>query len=182
MLIKASQSCLLIVDVQSKLLPAVNNPDAVVRGCRKLLRGAARLGIPVLISEHCPTKIGPTVPALMELAQEDWKILEKTHFSCVAEPSLAQHFHALGRPQVVVAGTEAHVCVLQTVLDLKQVGLIPIVVQDACGSRRDLDANVAMDRIRSVGVTVVTVEMVLFEWLHRADTPEFRDVLRMITE
>ena len=172
-------SFLLIVDMQEKLLPAVEQPDRVVANAARLMAGATRLEVPILLTEHYPKRIGPVVAELRVLAPPDG-VLEKIHFDAVSEPACAERFAALDRPQAVVAGTEAHVCVLQTALGLKQAGYEPYLVVDAVSSRKPGDKAAAMVRLRDAGVAAVTTEMVLFEWLARGDTAEFRDLLPLI--
>ncbi len=179
MCIGRDTSFLLIVDMQEKLVPAVEQPDRVVANAVRLMTGAARLDVPILLTEHYPKGIGPIVPALRELAPAD-AALEKIHFDAVSEPACAERFAALGRSQAVVAGTEAHVCVLQSTLGLKRAGYEPYLVVDAVSSRKPGDKAAAVARLRDVGVAAVTTEMVLFEWLARGDTAEFRDLLPLI--
>jgi nicotinamidase-related amidase len=179
MRIGRDSSFLLIVDMQEKLVPAVELPDRVVANAARLMTGAARLEVPILLTEHYPKGIGPIVPALRALAPPDG-VLEKIHFDALSEPACAERFAALDRPQAVVAGTEAHVCVLQTALGLKQAGFEPYLVIDAVSSRKPEEKTAAVARLRDAGVAAVTTEMVLFEWLARGDTAEFRDLLPLI--
>jgi nicotinamidase-related amidase len=174
-------SFLLIVDMQENLVPAVERPSQVVANAARLMIGAARLEVPILLTEHYPKGIGPVIAELRELAPPDG-LLEKIHFDAVSEPACAERFAALDRPQAVVAGTEAHVCVLQTVLGLKQAGYEPYLVVDAVSSRKPEDKAAAVARLRDAGVAAVTTEMVLFEWLARGDTAEFRDLLELIKD
>ncbi len=179
MRIRHDTSFLLIVDMQEKLVPAVEQPDRVVANAARLMTGAARLEVPILLTEHYPKGIGPIVPALRDLAPAG-AVLEKIHFDAVSEPACAERFAALDRPQAVIAGTEAHVCVLQSALGLKQAGYEPYLVVDAVSSRNATDKAAAVARLRDAGVAAVTTEMVLFEWLARGDTAEFRDLLPLI--
>ncbi len=172
-------SFLLIIDMQEKLVPAVEQPDRVVANAARLMSGAARLEVPILLTEHYPKGIGPIVPALRDLAPAG-AVLEKIHFDAVSEPACAERFAALDRPQAVIAGTEAHVCVLQSALGLKQAGYEPYLVIDAVSSRNATDKAAPVARLRDAGVAAVTTEMVLFEWLARGDTAEFRDLLPLI--
>jgi len=179
MLMKAEESCLLVVDVQERLAPAVAESQRVIDRCGVLMRAAARLAIPVMISEQYPKGIGPTVAALRALAPAE-AVVEKMHFSCMADAGLRRRIGDLGRRQVVVGGTEAHVCVLQTVLDLRAAGYEVFVAADACSSRDPANAAAAFARMRRNGVETVTTEMVVFEWLHRAGTPEFKELMPLI--
>ncbi len=181
MLIGRDTSFLLIVDMQERLVPAVEQPDRVVANAARLMTGAARLEVPVLLTEHYPKGIGPVVPALRDLAPAG-AVLEKIHFDAASESACAERLAALDRPQAVVAGTEAHVCVLQSALGLKQAGYEPYLVVDAVSSRNATDKAAAVARLRDAGISAVTTEMVLFEWLARGDTAEFRNLLELIKD
>ncbi len=176
---RAPRSLLLVVDVHEKLVPAVHGAERVIGNCAILLRAAPRLAVPMLVTEHCPERLGPTVAQLRALVRGP-DIVSKVHFSCADEPALIQRIAALTRPQIVIAGMEAHVCVLQTALGLAERGFRPYVVADATGSRRPDSHAVAMERLRMADIPVVTTEMVLFEWLERADRPELRELLALI--
>lgn len=179
MLIDAARSCFLLVDVQQNLAPVMADPRGVYRGCTILLRAAGRLGIPVLVTEQYPKGIGHTMGELMEWVP-DGAVVEKMHFSSAHEPAVMARVEAIGRPQVVIAGIEAHICVLQSALGLKAAGYDVFVVADACSSRDPANHRAAMDRLTASGVSVVTVEMALFEWMHVAGTPEFKELSRLI--
>lgn len=184
MLIEAQRSGLLIVDVQGNLLPVMSDPRRVLRGCGLLLRAAVRLGLPLAVSEQYPKGLGPTSAELWEALPDPEparaKVMEKIHFSCAAEPTVREEVERWGRERVVIAGIEAHVCVLQTALGFKKTGLEPVVVADACASRDPANHQAAMARLAANGVEVATTEMVIFEWLHRAATPEFRELSALI--
>ena len=176
MLMNRDQSVLLVVDIQERLLPHIHEGEAVLDNTVWLVKVAQRLGVPVMVSEQYPKGIGPTVAVLRGLTFPE-AIGKKLHFSCVAGKCL-DGLAGAGRPQVVVAGTESHVCVLQTVLDLRRQGKEIFVVAEAVGSRRPSDKELALARMRSHGVHVVSREMVAFEWLRQAGTDEFRAVSR----
>ena len=179
MLLSADQSLLLIVDMQEKLAPAVLRAEAAIERAALLLQGAARLELPVLISEHYAKGIGHTVPALLSLAPEG-AAFDKIHFSALREPGVSDRIAALGRKQVVICGMEAHVCVLQSALSLLDAGYQVFLATDATSSRHAADRDAAFARFERAGGTLVTAEMVLFEWLERGDTPAFREVLKLI--
>jgi len=176
MLMHADRSTLLLVDLQERLYPAIHDAAAVLEASLWLTRLAQRLGVPIICSEQYPKGLGPTMPALRGLLPDEC-VVEKMHFSAVAEGAL---FRADGgdRAQFVVAGTEAHVCVQQTVLDLIAAGRRVFVVADAVGSRRCADKALALERMRAHGVDIVSREMVAFEWLGQAGTDVFREVSR----
>ena len=179
MLLDREDCFLLIVDVQERLAPAVLERDQVVANARRLVAAAQRLGVPVLMTEHCADKIGPLLPELRSLVRED-QILPKVHFAAAREPACAARFSQLGRAQCVIAGMEAHVCVLQAAISLKEAGYRPHVVGDAVSSRRRGDKESALVRLRDLGVGLVTTEMVIFEWLVRGDDAAFKDLLPVV--
>lgn len=175
MLIDADNSALLVIDVQERLLPAIDGGQTCVDNVLWLLRVARRIGVPVLACEQYPQGLGPTHPAVAAELPADC-MAEKVHFSAVAGGC-----HGLGQEgpdQYVVCGTEAHVCVMQTVLDLVAAGKRVFVVEEAVGSRRASDKALALARMRDAGATVVSREMVAFEWLRQAATPLFREISR----
>ena len=173
-------SRLLIVDVQEKLLPHIPVADAVIGNCRRLIQGANILGIPVFATEQYPKGLGPTTPELTSLLGD---IPEKLRFSSAEvlnwEPAAEQENH---RHQVIVAGIETHVCVLQTVLDLMALGYQVFVPADAVGSRKKLDWSFALRRMSGCGATVTSTESVLFEWCEDAAIPEFKQVSQLVKE
>ena len=175
-LLRADRSMLLVVDVQARLVPAIHDGVALVERVVWLVRLAQALGVPVAATEQYPQGLGPTVPALAALLPRG-AIGEKAHFSCTAAGCLPA-LPGAERPQVVLAGTEAHVCVLQTAFGLVAEGREVYVVADAVGSRAPADRLLALERMSRRGVGVVSGEMVGFEWLERAGTERFRAISR----
>lgn len=176
MLLKADQSLLLVIDIQTRLAPAIHEGAAVTAHNRWLVQVARRLAVPVLATVQYPKGLGPLLPELTELLAEG-EVVEKIHFSAVADGCL-EEAPAFVRRQVVVTGTETHVCVLQTALDLLGRGKEVFVVAEAVGSRRPEDKALALERLRQAGCIIVSREMVAFEWLHRAGSELFRAVSR----
>lgn len=185
MLLDRARSQLMIIDVQAKLTPHIAAGYDVIQACTRLAQYAHRLGVPITITEHYPKGLGPTVSTVADAAGNAATTLAKIAFSCWKDVGIRARLQELagqGRRQVIVAGTEAHVCVGQTALSLldKSTGLDVYLVADAVGSRRSGDRDAAIDRLRSAGATIVTQEMVAFEWLERGGTPEFQDLIGMI--
>jgi nicotinamidase-related amidase len=176
MLMDAHRSLLLVVDMQEKLLPAIHDHERVTANAAWLIGAAQRIDVPVAATEQYPKGLGRTAASIKALLPAA-AIAEKTHFSCVAAKCLPA-LPGADRPQVVVLGVEAHVCVLQTALELMEEGREVYVVADCVGSRRAADRDVALTRMRGEGVRVVTREMVVFEWLGEAGTPLFKAVSR----
>ena len=179
MLLAADRSALLVVDIQERLAPATSDPEPVIEHTRKLIAAARSLAVPVLASQQYPQGLGPLVPSLASLLS-DGETVDKTHVSCMKEEALAAAFRRLGRGQAVVTGMEAHVCVLQTVIDLIANRFQVFVVADAMTSRSPANHALAVERMAAAGASIVSTEMVIFEWLERADRPEFRPLSKMI--
>ena len=167
---------LLLIDLQQRLVPVIHDHDAVVARAVRLAEAAQLLDVPIRATEQYPAGLGPTVPPLAAYPQAT---LTKTTFSAAADPGFAALLPA-GVGQVVVAGCEAHVCVLQTVLDLLGAGRRVVLAADAIGSRDPADKAVAVERARQHGAEIVTSEMVLFEWLRDARHPKFREVQKLL--
>lgn len=177
-LLAAHECVLLIVDMQEKLLPAMHDTDALRARVARLAQAARLLSVPVRATEHWPQKIGPTHA---DLAPHIDQRVAKTHFNACREPEFLAHWPA-DRTRVLLTGTEAHICVLQTGLGLAQAGYQPVLVADGIGSRRESDRLAACGRWRHYGLEVVTSEMVLYEWLETPAHPAFRDVLALVKQ
>ncbi|KDN98394.1 hydrolase [Pseudomonas donghuensis] len=173
MLIKPNQASLLVIDVQEKLIGAVSDPAGTLARTRWLLAATATLGLPTVISEQYPKGLGPTVAQLKE-ASPAAQVVEKLHFSCVAAQCLPASL--LAREQVIVCGMETHICVLQTVLDLLELGKQVFVVEDACDCRGAHNRDAGIARMRAAGAQIVTREMVVFELLGSSAHEQFRAV------
>lgn len=200
MLLDASDSQLVLVDYQARLMPAIFESPQVLANALRLARMAQALRVPTWGTEQNPEKLGANPPELRDLCQ---KTLSKTHFGAVSDGladwlrpparpvpgnarSLPKHLQkpaaapAAERQTVVVAGCEAHVCLMQTALELIEQEFDVWVVTDACGSRTERNRDAAFDRLASAGAELVTTEMVAFEWLRTADHPAFNEVLALI--
>lgn len=179
MLISRQDSLLLVIDIQEKLAPAIFETDEITCNSVRLLEAARLLGIPAFVSEHYVQGLGHSVPAIRNAAV-DARIFEKVHFSCAAEPGVLDMLRSTGKTQVILTGSEAHVCVLQTALGLLAEGFSIFLVADAASSRTPVNRQAAFDRVRSAGGQIITSEMVLFEWLEKGGTDEFRQLLQLI--
>lgn len=179
-LLHRASSRLLIVDVQDKLVATM--PEAtrerLIAGCRFLGEGARLLGVPTSITEQYPQGLGPTTAALQEFAAERPGKKRFSCFECLKWPAAAEAID--DRFQIVVAGMEAHVCVLQTVLDLLAAGYQVYVVADAVASRREIDQQIALQRMVSSGAILTTAESVLFEWAETAEAAEFKQLSALV--
>jgi nicotinamidase-related amidase len=173
MLINKDDATLLVVDIQEKLVPAVQDASGMVARCRWLIAVAVDLGLPVVFSEQYPQGLGETLPLLSALAPQA-AVVEKLHFSCMEGQCLPDSL--MSRRQVIVCGMETHVCVLQTVMGLLQEGKQVFVVADAVSSRSLPDRDYGLQRMRDAGAVLVTREMVLFECLRVSGTPLFKQM------
>ncbi len=170
---------LVVVDVQERLLPAIFEKERLVQNVIRLIRGATVLGVPILATEQYRNGLGATVSQIAS-AITDFAAMEKLAFSsCGAEKFLPA---IKSRPirDVILCGIEAHVCVSQTCLDLLDAGCRTFVVADAVASRTPENCRLGLERMRDAGAAIVSVEMVLFELLQTAGTPEFKQILALV--
>jgi nicotinamidase-related amidase len=179
MRLRAAESLLLIVDVQEKLLKAMPDAPGLIRDICFLTKVANALGVPIRVTEQYPKGLGPTTAEIRELVPGPYA--EKVRFSCAGAQGAWGELIASGKT-IVVVGMEAHVCVLQTVLDLREHGIDVAVPVDAVQSRDPLDHQVALSRFERCGTLLTTVETVAFEWLGGADEPQFKLVSQLVQE
>jgi nicotinamidase-related amidase len=178
--IKVDACVLVLVDYQARLTPAIHDSTNVVANALLLARAAHALGIPVLGTEQNPSGLGPNVAEVKEQCE---RTLAKNHFDGCSDGLVEAIREARdGCDGVVIAGCEAHVCMMQTALGLLRAGKRVWVVANASGSRRPIDHATAMARLAQAGATIVTHEMVLFEWLGDCQHPRFKDVLKIIKD
>ena len=171
-------ACVLVVDVQERLAPAMWSYASFEKYCRAAILTARDMGMPVIATEQYPKGLGPTVAAVREALPA--APLVKMHFSCGADAEVAKALAAAGRRQVVVTGIEAHVCVLQTVRDLLQLGHEVYVCADAVTSRFEEHRRVALEQMRDMGAVVTSAETVIFDLLHVCGTPEFKRIAPLV--
>ena len=201
MLLDAQECQLVLMDYQVRLMPAMLDAPVVVANAARLAQLAGLMQVPVVATEQNPSRLGPTVEGLQSaLQQARARTLSKMQFSAVEEGlgewlrpepqapqgnarSLPKHLQkpaAAQRQTIVLAGCEAHICMLQTALDLLEDAFEVWVVTDACTSRTERNRDAAFDRLASAGVELVTTEMVAYEWLRSAEHPAFKAMLKLI--
>lgn len=178
--IRADDAVLLLVDMQERLQPQIADDARLRRKAAALCAGLQALGVPVVVTEQYPKGLGATVPELAEAVKAAGGALAKTSFSCLADAGVRARLETLGRSTVLVAGVEAHICVLQTALDLQETGRRVLVVEDAVGSRHADDKAAGLARLRLAGVEPTTVEMALFEIMGDSRHPRFKDVQALV--
>jgi len=171
-------TALVDVDVQAKLVPAMHQAERTVDNTRRLAAGAGVLGLPIVWTEQHSRALGSTVPELLDVLPGE--MIEKMTFSCGKHQPFMDALAACGRPTILLAGIEAHVCIYQTALDLLAAEYEVHVVADAVSSRDPENRAVAIEKMRHAGAEITTVETALFELLVTAEHERFRDILRIV--
>lgn len=170
---------LLVIDLQQRLLPHIAGVGTLLAQTERMIRIALAMGLPVTLTEQYPQGLGAT-DGRITAAAGPARVFEKSTFSAWDDPPARAALTALGRPQVLIAGIETHVCVQQTALGMQAGGLHPVVLADAVGSRRPEDRQTALERLRQAGVVVTTVESAAYELMERSGTELFRRVLPLL--
>jgi nicotinamidase-related amidase len=178
--LEPTSSVLFVVDVQEKLAPAMNADlyHQLLQNLERLARGADLLGVPVVVSEQYPKGLGHTVPSVRD-ALSKAAVLPKMTFDAVQDGAIAEKIRELARPNIVVAGMETHICVYQTVRSLAKDHHVQ-VLRDAVASRTIDNYEVGLDLARAAGAVITSTETVLFDWLGRAGTEEFKAISKLI--
>lgn len=177
MRINKETAMLLMIDIQDKLFPHMENKDALAEKMVTLLKGMQTLAIPMLAARQYPQGLGDTIEELRPYFEG---YFDKITFSCCGDDALLAKLKTTSRQNIIIAGIEAHICVLQTVIDLKALGFFPIVVTDAIGSRHRYDYEIALKRMEYEGAILVTVESILFELCYQAGTDVFKAISRLV--
>lgn len=177
---RTTNSVLVVIDVQEKLLAKIPTAADLVRNAGFLLDVAALLDVPVWATEQYPKGLGPTTPELARRFPQP--PAAKTAFSCCGAGTLLDELKMLQRPSVVLVGMETHVCVAQTALDLIEAGLHVFLPVDALGARFAVDHDTALRRLWRAGAEPTTAEAVAFEWVADATHPQFKAVSKLVIE
>ncbi|HSW55508.1 MAG TPA: isochorismatase family protein [Ignavibacteriaceae bacterium] len=178
-LLKPEKTGLLIIDIQERILPVINNHQIVVDNTLKLIKGFKVLGLPIYFTEQYPKGLGPTAKVILDELAEI-KPFDKMSFSCSGAGDLFEDFQKKNLSQIVVCGIEAHVCVQQTVLDLVENNIQVNLAADAVSSRKEIDYRTALERMRNHNVEVTTTESILFELLNICGTPQFKEISKLV--
>jgi nicotinamidase-related amidase len=179
LILKKEITALLIIDLQERILPVIRNYETVLDNTIKLIKGFKAMQLPIYFTEQYPKGLGPTATKLLD-ELEGYTTHQKMTFSCSGAENLFEEFHKRKLSQIVVCGVESHVCVQQTVLDLIANDFQVNLCADAVSSRKEIDFNTALDRMRTLGAEVTTTESVLFELLEVCGTPVFKDVSKIV--
>lgn len=178
-LLKPESTALLIIDIQERILPVISNYERVVEYTLKLIKGFKVLELPVYYTEQYPKGLGPTAKAILD-ELGDIKPFDKMSFSCSGAGDLFEEFRRKNLSQIVVCGVESHVCVQQTVLDLIENGFQVNLAADAVSSRKEIDYQTALQRMRHHSAEVTTTESILFELLNVCGTTQFKEVSKIV--
>ncbi len=181
-LLDRSATVLVVIDVQEAYRRVLDGWSTVVPACALLIRGAAILGVPILVTEQYPRGLGHTVPEVATALPAGTTPIEKMSMSCCGNRGFLEALAAFGRRQVLVAGIETHACVNQTVHELVAAGHQVHVARDATSSRRPRDVGPAWDKMRAAGMLPTTGEQALLELVRTAEAPEFRDLQRLLKD
>ena len=169
----------IIIDVQERLYPIISENEKLTKHLSILIQGLKVLNIPIFLTEQYVKGLGVTIEPVATLLPNHQRI-EKMSFSCCDEPRLLEGLAVSGKENIIVAGIESHVCVLQTVLDLKRNGYYPVVVEDCVSSRNLNDKKIAIERMRQEGAIITTYESLLFELLRYSGSEQFRGISRIV--
>lgn len=178
-LLNRERAALIVVDVQEKLFPLVERSCEMMKRIEILVRTFKALGLPIFLSEQYPQGLGETIGSLKELALGA-ACYQKTTFSCASDSRFAQEIRALGKQEIILAGIEAHVCILQTAVLLKEQGYEVTVANDAISSRSIFDYSTAIADMRDFGIRITSTESVLFELLRDSKAKEFKEISKLI--
>lgn len=173
--IHSESSILILIDLQGRLMPAIDQGEAVLNQCIRIAKIAQLLGIPIIGTEQSPKSLGSNIESIKSFCSQT---ISKEHFNACADGLTAAI--PTNRQQCILMGCEAHVCLMQTALKLIDEGYDVSIVVDGVGSRRVLDKQIALDRLSAAGARLITGEMLGFEWLKSAQNPAFKEALALL--
>ena len=175
MKLSPKKSTLIFIDLQGRLMPSIYEGDKVLQQCIRIAKIAKLLAVPIIGTEQSPQSLGHNVG---EIAQYCESTISKEHFDACQDGLI--DVISKNREQILIAGCETHVCVMQTALELLRQNFHVSILVDAVGSRKFLDRDIALHRLGTSGATLITVEILAFEWLASASNPSFKEVLELI--
>ena len=178
-MLTVENSLLVVIDIQGTLAQKMHDKPFFIENLKKMIKGAHILDVPLLITEQIPQKLGPTLPEIAALFP-DFQPIPKASFSCCGEPEFMKKFNAIGRTQILLTGIEAHVCVYQTAIALKSLGYEVHLLADCISSRTAENKLTAIERMKTEGIKLTTVEMALFELMKIAEGEKFREMVKVV--
>ncbi len=178
-ILSKEETVLVVVDVQEKLLPYVKDKEKVTENLQMLIKFAYIMDIPIILTEHYPKGLGKTVPEIKEVLKE-YKPIEKVIFSCFGSEKFKSRLKELGVKRLMLSGIESHICIEQTALDALDAGYEVHVIADAISSRTPRNLEIGIEKTRQFGAVISSTEMAMYEIMERADTKEFKEVLKLV--
>ena len=179
MRISKEKTTALFIDFQDKLFPVMNEKEVLLQNTKRLVEGLKTLGIPVIFTQQYTKGLGETIGELRSM-QPNFAAIEKTDFSCMGADEYVTFLRSNPYQNILVCGIEAHVCVLQTVVDLKEAGFNPIVITDCIASRSENNKLGAIERFRFENIMTANCESILFELTRSAKAPEFKAISKLV--
>lgn len=171
----------LIVDIQEKLVPVIYNSEELIANTIKLIKGLNELDVPIIISQQYTKGLGMTVPEILDACGEDVSFYyDKLSFSCAQDETILSAIKACNKKNIIICGMEAHICVLQTVIDLIMLGYNVILIEDCISSRREADKHTGIKRAYAEGAIPASYESLLFELMQCAGTESFKKISAII--
>ncbi len=168
-----------VIDIQERLLPHIYESEKVLQNCLKLIEGLQILSVPIVLTQQYTKGLGATDPSIVSKFPE-FNYIEKISFSCFEEDAFREEITILGKQNIIICGIEAHVCVLQTCLDLLDGGFRPVVAADCISSRKPDDKLIAIERMRQEGARITTMESILFELTRNAGNEIFKKISGLV--
>ena len=179
-LLHIDRALLVVMDMQEPFLRNIFERERVVKNVCAMMQGARTLRLPIIATTQYAERMGDVAPEIKNLLPPLQHAFDKMTFSAYSAPAFASETQRCGRKQAIICGVESHICVSQTAHDLAASGFQVHVVTDAVSSRSEMNWKLGLDKMRQGGVLLTSVEAALYEMLHEAGTPEFRDILRII--
>jgi nicotinamidase-related amidase len=177
-LLKRDETVFLIVDIQERLMPVINDKEEIFSNVNKLISGAKILDLPLLVTEQYPKGLGHVCKEIK--LPDDHMVIEKVCFSCLLSDPIKEKLQRLKARSLVLSGVESHICILKTALDALKNDYEVHIVADAVSSRRKFDKEIALERLKQSGAFIATTEMILFQLLDEAGNEEFKNISRLI--
>jgi hypothetical protein len=169
----------LVIDIQERLFPVMDNKERLLNNCRILIKGLTALELPLIVTQQYSKGLGETIKEIRtEIPGFDY--IEKREFSCCDEPAFTERLNGMGAKNIIICGIESHVCVLQTAVDLKDYGMNPVIVMDCVSSRKHESKELAMERFRHERIMMTSAESVLFELTRSSGIPGFKTISGLV--
>lgn len=168
----------LVIDYQERLVPVIHNKDELIKNSIKLLEGLSILDVPMILTTQYEKGLGGILPEIKNASHVP-ESFDKISFSCFGNEQIRKEI-GNDKINIIVCGIEAHICVLQTVIDLRAAGYMPILVSDCISSRKESDKIIAMKRAADEGAMITSYESILFELLEVAGTDRFKKISNLI--